>query len=84
MMCGTPVIANHTSDLALYIKDGETGVVVKDESVDSCVNGFRKVLKMRDEEKKKMRILARLEAERSFYYLSYKEEFEKFLKGLKR
>ena len=84
MMCGTPVIANHTSDLALYIKDGETGIVVKDESVASCVDGFRKVLKMQSEEKKKMRILARLEAEKSFYYLNYKKELEKFLKGLKR
>ena len=33
---GTPVIANLTSDIALYLKDGETGYVVKEPS-EKCI-----------------------------------------------
>ena len=84
MMCGTPVIANHTSDLNLYIRDGETGIVVSNESAEACAEGFRKALIMSMEDKKKMRVNARIEAEKNFYYMSYQEEMQKFIKELKR
>ena len=84
MMCGTPVIANHTSDLNLYIRDGDNGIVVDDESVEACAEGYRKALRMSVEEKIKMRFNARKEAEYAFFYLSYKKEMEEFIRNLKK
>lgn len=84
MMCGTPVIANHTSDLNLYIRDGDTGIVVDDESAEACVEGYRKALQMSDGGKIKMRSHARKEAEQAFYYLSYKKEMKEFIRSLKK
>ena len=84
MMCGTPVIANHTSDLNLYIRDGDTGIVVDDESAEACAEGYRKALRMSVEEKIKMRSNARKEAEHAFFYLSYKKEMEEFIRNLKK
>lgn len=84
MMCGTPVIANHTSDLNLYIRDGDTGIVVDDESAEACAEGYRKALRMSVEEKIKMRSNARKEAEHAFYYLSYKKEMTEFIRNLKK
>ena len=46
MACGTPVIANMTSDLALYIKDKETGIVCENESVDACADAYRRILQI--------------------------------------
>lgn len=84
MMCGTPVIVNYTSDLSLYIRDGENGIVVSNESPEACVEGFHKALKMNDQEKKKMRIAARAEAETAFSYSSYQQQMEQFIMDLKR
>ena len=40
MACGTPVIANITSDLAQCLTDGETGFVCRDESPQSCLDAI--------------------------------------------
>ena len=84
MMCGTPVIANHTSDLNLYIRDGETGIVVSDETAEACAEGFRKALRMHAEDKFIMRTAARKEAETAFNYMSYREEMKRFIRELKK
>lgn len=84
MMCGTPVIANHTSDLNLYIRDEETGIVVLNESPEACAESFRKALKMSDQEKKRMRAAARTEAEIAFSYCSYQQQMEQFIKDLRK
>lgn len=83
MMCGTPVIANHTSDLNLYIRDGDTGIVVRNESPEACAEGFRMALKMDKNARNKMRRNARKEAERSFDYKVYTDAMKKFMEGLK-
>lgn len=84
MMCGTPVIANHTSDLNLYIRDNETGIVAADESAEACVDAFRIALQMDAEEKAAMRLAARTEAETAFNYMSYKEEMQQFIRRIKK
>jgi len=84
MMCGTPVIANHTSDLKLYIRDGETGIVVANETAEACAAGFRKVLQLDETARNAMRLAARVEAEKSFFYMSYCSEMKKFIKDLKK
>ncbi len=83
MMCGTPVIANHTGDLHMYIKDGDTGIVVENESTEAFFKGLQRAIAMSPDEKLQMRAAARKEAEASFHYSAYRDEMIKFIKGLK-
>ncbi len=83
MVCGTPVIANHTSDLKLYIKDNVNGIVLNDETIASCAEGFKKALSINAETLQCMRKQARKQAEESFSYDSYVEQMKEFIKNLK-
>lgn len=66
MACGTPVIANLTSDLHLYVKDGETGIVCKDESVEACIDAYRKILTINLDDYNAMRVGAKKMAASGF------------------
>lgn len=77
--CGTPVIANITSDLGKYIIDGETGFVCENESPKACADAFRKVLSLSVEQRGALRIGALKCAEEHFYYASYKDAVNSFL-----
>lgn len=79
MACGTPVIANITSDLGKYIIDGETGIVCANETPEACAEGFRRALAMTTEEKTKMRRAAYDMANTGFNYLSYVDDMREFL-----
>lgn len=79
MACGTPVIANHTSDLHKYIRDGETGIVVHNESAEACAIAFRKAIHLSHSERAMMRKMALKEANSSFNYLSYVEPLRRFI-----
>lgn len=78
---GTPIICNCTSDIADYIVDKENGIIVRDESVSACVDAFRKVIDMRQDEIKKMQVSARKLAEEYFDYKSYSEYLFRFIKN---
>lgn len=79
MACGTPVICNLTSDLGLYVRDGETGLVLSDESPEACAAGLRRALKMTADELEAMRGAARREAEEAFDYRNYSGVLRRFL-----
>ena len=82
MACGTPVIANLTSDLGKYIIDGQTGFVCADESSESCADAFRKVLQMTDNEIEAMRKTTLEMARNAFDYRVYTDALEAFLQQL--
>lgn len=83
MACGTPVIANLTSDLAKYIIDGKTGIICENESPQACAEAFRKTLALTIEQKQQMRKDTLEMAKSGFDYRSYKEQIEEFLGKLK-
>lgn len=83
MACGTPVIANITSDLGKYIIDGKTGIVCADETPEACAEGFRRALAMSTEEKGRMRKAAYEMANTGFNYLSYVDDMREFLERLR-
>lgn len=83
MMCGTPVIANITSDLGRYIIDGKTGFVCADETAESCAAAFRKALGMTDAERETMRENTLEMGKRAFDYRAYAEVMERFLQQTK-
>ena len=79
MACGTPVIANITSDLGKYIIDGKTGIVCENESPEACAEAFRRALAMTADEKTAMRKAAYEMANVGFNYLSYVDDMREFL-----
>lgn len=77
MSTGTPFIVNDTSDIAMYINNGENGFIVND--VNEIARTLDEVLKMNVAQREKMREKARMTAMTSFYYETYEKEFTLFL-----
>ena len=68
---GTPVITNLTGDIGLYLRDGENGLVVSDDSEDQLKNTFNKIIEMKAGDLSKMRKIARKTAEQYFDFREY-------------
>lgn len=83
MACGTPVIANITSDLGKYILDGKTGIVCRDETPEACAEAFRRALAMTAEERSAMRRATLEMADAAFNYRAYAEAVRVFLENAK-
>ncbi|MBQ3075621.1 MAG: glycosyltransferase [Clostridia bacterium] len=83
MACGTPVIANHTSNLDRYILDGKTGVVCKDETPQACLDALRRAIALTPEERKQMRSAAFEMAQSAFSFKEYVNDTADFLKKVK-
>ena len=75
----TPVIANLTSDLHMYLKDGENGYAVPDESADSLAKVLMQALELTHEERCNMQKKARESAEIFFDYRQYVDSIELLL-----
>ncbi|MFS4492257.1 glycosyltransferase [Maribacter sp. 2308TA10-17] len=84
LAAGVPVIANLTSDIGLYLKEGHTGFVVKDNSVENLAESILKAIKIAKNEKLQMKKDSKNEARRSFYYKNHVEGFENFLLSLNK
>lgn len=79
--CGTPVIANLTSDLGKYIIDGQTGIVCADETPESCAEAFRKALALTSEQRMQMHKNCQEMAEQAFDYRAYIDAMNEFLEN---
>lgn len=75
----TPVILNLTSDLGLYIRDGENGMIVPECSSGAFAATLRRVLALSDDERSEMQAAARRCAEENFDYRLYTKEIETLL-----
>lgn len=80
MSNGTPVMANLTSDLGLYLHDGIEGLVCADCSTEALVAVLNKALLLSPAELAAMRLAAREQAERSFDFRVYGKPMSDFLK----
>lgn len=79
MTNGTPVIANLTSDLELYLQDGVEGLICADHTVQAFVDVLNRALDLSMEQRLMMRTAARQQAERSFDFRVYAGELAQFL-----
>ncbi|MBS1503230.1 MAG: glycosyltransferase family 4 protein [Bacteroidetes bacterium] len=79
MSAGTPVIANLTSDLHLYLRNGETGIVCDDHSPESLIKALETICRSSLRERTAMRVNARKTAEEYFDYRIYTEKFKQYL-----
>lgn len=82
MAYGTPVIANLTSDMALYLHHGEEGLVCGDWSIGAFADTLRMALALSPDCLATMRNMARRQAERSFDYRGYSGSVSDFIRGL--
>lgn len=85
MACGTPVIANITSDLDKYIIDGQTGLVCSDETPESCAIAIKRAIELfGTQEYLEMRKNAHKMAKLSFDFERYVSNLDAFLQEVFR
>lgn len=80
----TPVIANLTSDLGMYLVDGEQGFICSDCSPESFADTLRRIMAVSPDQLGAMRRASRAMADRSFDFRNFVEPIGSFIKELKR
>ncbi len=78
LAAGVPVIVNQTGDIGRYVRDGQEGLILKDHSVESFVEGVLRAQQLSSESRLRMRTAARLMAQESFDCLSYSSGLSRF------
>lgn len=78
---GVPVITNSTSDIGLYLTDGENGLLVEDDSASALADAFCRAARLSVEERAAMRDSARTTG-RSISWKRSVEALGRFLDGL--
>jgi glycosyltransferase involved in cell wall biosynthesis len=76
LSCGTPPICNLSSDLGMYLKDGENAIIAKSHSPEAVKDAVEKAINLSAEERVKMRVAARRTAERHFDYKNFTSQME--------
>lgn len=79
MSVGTPVIANLTSDLGVYLQDGENGYICKDDAVESLVSVLTRSVNADNDHK--MRVCARETAEKYFDVSIYSDHMKRIIES---
>lgn len=76
----TPMIANLTSDIGLYLKDGYNALIVPEYTVEAVSKVLIKALSLSKDERETMRENAYKTASTKLQYTEFLESFEKILK----
>jgi glycosyltransferase involved in cell wall biosynthesis len=76
---GVPVIANLTSDLGLYLRDGVEGIVCPSHTVGGVADALMRACQMSRDRRLQMRVAARQQAEMSFDYREHVTVLTEFL-----
>ncbi len=81
---GVPVICNLTSDVGMYVRDGQEGLVVSDCSPEAFANGLRRAMALSFEQREDMRFNACRRAEISFDYRNWSRPLSEFMYQVKK
>ena len=84
LSAGTPVIANLTSDIGMYLSDGVNGLVIDGHSVGCLMEGLKRALELSGLELDAMRTAARSSAIDHFDSSVYVSDMHDFLSEVKR
>lgn len=68
---GTPVICNLSSDLGMYLKDGENSIIAENNSSKAIEIAIRRAVTVSPEERKNMQYKAFVSAKENFDYRHY-------------
>lgn len=77
---GVPLICNVTSDICLYVQDGQEGLVIDDCTPEAFASGVRRALALSQDDRALMRMRARRRAETSFDYHNWIEPLGQFVR----
>lgn len=83
MIAGTPVIANDTGDIALYLNE-TNGFLLRSISSDILVKCFKYLLELTDDVYVEMRKQCRIDAEKYFDFRNYKNIIIKLFEELEK
>lgn len=78
-MVGTPVITNNTGDISLYLQDGYNGYMIDENTVDSLISAFNRIIDLSQDDYIQMRKNARETAEKYFDFRDYVDDFSGFI-----
>jgi glycosyltransferase involved in cell wall biosynthesis len=76
---GVPVLANYSSDLAMYLTDGLDSIEVKGKSASAFSMAVSQALKLSPDTLEQMHISARKTAENKLNILNFASSFKNFL-----
>lgn len=79
LSCGTPPVCNFSSDLEVYLKDGENAFISESHRPEDLKNALIRAVNCSIEQRNKMRKSARRTAEECFDYKNYIEIFRELL-----
>ncbi len=79
LSCGTPPVCNFSSDLDMYLKDGENSFISESHRPEDLKNTLTRAINCSLEQRNKMRKSARKTAEEFFDYKNYIEIFRELL-----
>lgn len=79
----TPILCNYSSDLELYLHDGDNALIAEDHTPEALVKTIRKALALTLEEKSQMSKNALESAKKYFDYRNYSEALKTFFKDAK-
>ncbi len=79
MALGTPVITNLTSDLSYHLRDNETGLICEHPTRAALENALVRAFEISGTARQKMRVAARVEAERAFSSNQYASALRNFI-----
>ena len=77
----TPVISNLTSDLGMYLRDGNNAMIVSDCSPEAFADSIKRALMLSFEERRSMQRNARQTAEEHFDHRQYEEILKRFIEA---
>ncbi|WP_214078768.1 glycosyltransferase [Mesotoga sp.] len=84
MVYGTPVIANLTGDIGLYLKDLETGLIIRHNSARGIAEGLERAVRLTREDLQRIRENCKETALKYFDYRAYVEKIADFMGDIYR
>ncbi|WP_374244439.1 glycosyltransferase [Zoogloea sp.] len=82
LAAGTPVLVNLTSDLDIYLKDGDSAIIVRDLSPESVAIALRRALALNPVDKDRMSLASTHLAATMFDYTVWGEEITSFIESV--
>ena len=78
----TPILCNLSSDLALYLTDGENAILADDHTPSALVTALKRALALTPPEKDRMKQTAWESAKQHFDYRRYAESLHEFFESM--
>ncbi|MGK5739555.1 glycosyltransferase [Micromonospora sp. URMC 103] len=79
LAAGCPVLLNHTSDLARYVRDGVEGIVLDGYRAEDVRRGIERALRLGDDDWWRMSAAGRARARESFDHRAWRSVVSEFL-----